>query len=219
MDMAGVARRGCVRSPKRKGRGVVIEISFPSAAARIMTDCAVAIEAAGDMIGLLRFFIILLMTCITFSGCVHVLVFRLIDVAGLTVRDSMCTNERKARQLMPCDRFVRGAPPGGSVTIIAAVTEFPLVLILVTRRAIGIQFRKWRAGMAARAGNGGVISRECVSGELVIEGDILLQIVPRCCNVTLHTVYAECSVSFIHNRIGLLGVCRNRNQQHVCKKK
>jgi hypothetical protein len=26
-------------------------------------------------------------------------------------------------------------------------------------------------------------------------------------------------VSFIHHRIGLLGVSRNRNQQHVCKKK
>jgi hypothetical protein len=197
MNMTRDTRRGGMGATKRELGGAVVKIPFPSPAPRVVALRTIAVESACYMVRLLRFLIILLVTGVAFRRGIHILMFCLINMAGLTVRHGMRTDERKASQLMSCDRLIRRTPAGWSVAIAAAVSEFSFVLILMTGGAVDFQFRERSPGMACSAGNGSVISREGISGKLMIEGDFLFQIMPRTCGVTLHTIDTECSMSLI----------------------
>ena len=200
-DMTRSARGGRMRASQGKRRGVVIEIPFPPAAPRIVTERAIAIESSRDMIRLFRGFEILPMAGETLGRCGDELMRLLVLMTGRAIRRGMRPHERKARKLVFRHLFVRRAPPRRRVTVGATDAKLPFMLVVMAGRAVGLEFRERYPRVAAGAGDRCVVASQRVSGEPMIEFNLRAKFLPRHGGVTVHAVHPERPMSVGGNRV------------------
>ncbi len=167
------------------------ETSFPTGARKRMTCETIMFEVIRNMIGRFRGSELRVVTCDTFRRSIYKLIRLLVHVARLAIDGNMRSEQRKARELMLRDLFVRRSPAHRRVTILALITEFTFVLIFMTgiaRDTIeldGIFF------VTTLAFDIFMLTDENEAREFVIELDVRFQFFPRFCRMAGHALLTE----------------------------